>query len=56
MVTTSGSRGRALASCERLVTHVEVLQAVDGVLSIQQLVGQVHYLRLHRLLVSLHLP
>lgn len=39
-----------------LVTHVEVLQAVDGVLSIQQLVGQVHNLLLHRLLVSLHLP
>lgn len=36
-------------------THVELLQAVDGVLSIQQLVGQVHNFLLHRLFVSLNL-
>lgn len=41
---------------ELVVTHVEVLQAVDGVLSVQQFVGQVYDLRLHRLFVSLHFP
>lgn len=37
-------------------THVELLQVVDGVLGIQQFVGELHDLLVHSLFVSLHLP
>lgn len=36
--------------------YIELLQAVDGVLGVQQLVGELHDLLVHCLLVSLHLP
>lgn len=37
-------------------THVKLFEAVDGVLGVQQLVGEVHDLLVHRLFVPLHLP
>lgn len=37
-------------------SHVELLQMVDGVFSLQQFVGELHDLLVHRLLVPLHLP
>lgn len=52
----NGNHGNHLTNPSEGETHVELLQAVDGVLSIQQLVGQVHNLLLHRLFVSLDLP
>lgn len=37
-------------------THVQLLQSVDGVFGIQQFVGELHDLLVHRLFVPLHLP
>lgn len=39
-----------------IFTHIELLKSVNGVFGVEQFVGELHDLLVHRLFVPLYLP